>query len=421
MPAVLTPGFRVANAQTFMGALDSDANRLYMVIGRTLPWEPNDTEPPTPNAFDPTGYWNEAIAARRVTGSDAIIGCRRINWTSGTVYTPYESGLDVGTANHFVVTPEYNVYKCLDNFGGVASTVVPQGQSLGSITTADGYRWKFMCSVTPGDASRFLTADYIPLRTNELVEAAALPGVVERVKVTVPGSGYSTAAVSITGDGTGAAANAVIVGGQIVRIDITNVGSGYSYATATITGDGVGAEAEAVLPPVRGHGSDLLMELGGYNVLVSNLLEPGLANFPTSNDYRRLMYVQNPILEATQVVAAGLTYNLTYGVVVEHVSGSTAVGDDEVLTGSVSAAQFALVEQTINGSTQFHITYLTPHQLEDGDTFVTAAGGLWNVIDANYREPLWQPYTGQVMFVDHRRPIMRSDDQIENIVTVFEF
>lgn len=63
--------------------------------------------------------------------------------------------------------------------------------------------------------------------------------------ITAPGSGYTAAPVTITGDGTGATATATITGGAITAVTVTDPGDGYSSATLTIGGDGTGAVVAA--------------------------------------------------------------------------------------------------------------------------------------------------------------------------------
>jgi len=72
---------------------------------------------------------------------------------------------------------------------------------------------------------------------------------VSEVQVINSGSGYVTQpTVTISGDGTGATAEAVIVNGKIQKIDIVNRGVDYTRALITITGgSGFGAEAVAVI------------------------------------------------------------------------------------------------------------------------------------------------------------------------------
>jgi hypothetical protein len=69
------------------------------------------------------------------------------------------------------------------------------------------------------------------------------------VEVTNPGLGYTEApTVTISGDGIGATAQAVIVNGRIERIDVINRGINYSQATISISGgNGFGAEASVII------------------------------------------------------------------------------------------------------------------------------------------------------------------------------
>ena len=69
------------------------------------------------------------------------------------------------------------------------------------------------------------------------------------IGVTDAGTGYTSApTITITGDGTGATAEAVIVNGRIQNIIIVNRGTDYTRAVVTITGgDGYGAKAVAVV------------------------------------------------------------------------------------------------------------------------------------------------------------------------------
>jgi len=72
---------------------------------------------------------------------------------------------------------------------------------------------------------------------------------VSSIEITNGGSGYLIApTVTITGDGTGATAESVIINGRVAGITITNRGSGYTRALVTISGgSGYGATAIAVL------------------------------------------------------------------------------------------------------------------------------------------------------------------------------
>jgi len=97
-----------------------------------------------------------------------------------------------------VVTSDYNVYKCIDNNRNANSTVKPTGTGTSIITTADGYRWKFMYTISGGEITKFLTRDYMPvktLKTNDSsaqwsVQQAAANGAINHIVITANGSGY---------------------------------------------------------------------------------------------------------------------------------------------------------------------------------------------------------------------------------------
>jgi hypothetical protein len=62
---------------------------------------------------------------------------------------------------------------------------------------------------------------------------------VSSIEIVNPGYGYTSApTVTISGDGTGATAEAVIEGGTITQIRMINRGTDYTRATVSITGGG---------------------------------------------------------------------------------------------------------------------------------------------------------------------------------------
>jgi hypothetical protein len=72
---------------------------------------------------------------------------------------------------------------------------------------------------------------------------------ISQIQITAPGSGYTTnPTVTISGDGSNATAEAVVVNGRIQTIRITNRGTDYTRAIVTITDEtGYGADAVAVI------------------------------------------------------------------------------------------------------------------------------------------------------------------------------
>ncbi|HST31216.1 MAG TPA: tail fiber domain-containing protein [Chthoniobacterales bacterium] len=61
-------------------------------------------------------------------------------------------------------------------------------------------------------------------------------GAIQDIAVNVPGNGYTSApGVSITGDGSGASATAIVKFGHVTGITVSNGGSNYTAATVTVT------------------------------------------------------------------------------------------------------------------------------------------------------------------------------------------
>ena len=210
MPAIITNAFRTYNADQFISSFSS--NKMYLMIGKASPWSgadlgqytsssPSDTTIPTPidTTVAPYIHHNDMIAAKLISAADVSHVVKRSDWTSGTVYTEYNHLQDDQIdQTFFVMTDQYNVYKCISNYGGASSTVKPTGQTASIIETADNYRWKFMYEVQQADVLKYVTTDWIPIKylaSNDgtaqwTVQQAGIDGALEHIDVTAGGTGY---------------------------------------------------------------------------------------------------------------------------------------------------------------------------------------------------------------------------------------
>lgn len=83
---------------------------------------------------------------------------------------------------------------------------------------------------------------------NSRFYSGTLPvGRMDQIEMTDLGDHYTTATVSIQGDGTGATGEAVIQDGKVVGVNITNPGENYTQAEVIISGDGVRATARVTV------------------------------------------------------------------------------------------------------------------------------------------------------------------------------
>ena len=105
---------------------------------------------------------NNLLSATRIIPSDVCLVIDRKDWTTGTIYDKINDSIDMSTQNFYVLNRENNVYVCINNNGGLASTEEPTGTDTDDLSLGDGYIWKFMYTV-PNDKLKFLDSKTIPI------------------------------------------------------------------------------------------------------------------------------------------------------------------------------------------------------------------------------------------------------------------
>lgn len=452
MAAIITNKFRIHNAEQYIEAFSETAGtNIYLFIGRPQSWA-DDTSPPTPSDNIDTSFnaYDDMVAMKRVTASDVTHAVVRRDWTSGSIYDEFahdysssnqsNSGAsDLYSATFYVVTDDYNVYKCISNNLGGTSTTKPTGTSTGYITTADNYVWKYMYTISAADALKFLSTDFMPVKYVTAdpgagqpykeqwdTQQSAIAGEIRHITIAAAGTGYTSApTVTITGDGTGATATVTVSSGVINSVTITAEGSGYTQATITLSGGGGSAGAlKAIISPEGGHSTNAVSELGGFYVMNNVRLEyaDGSGDFPVSNDYRRIGLVRDPYNFGTTVVATDTTKSATKSIILE-VSGLTGTFvTDETITGGTSGASAKVIDydsstRTIRYYQDVNSGFVAFQVAETVTGGTSSASGTVNAVN----NPEVEPDSGDIMYIEHRRPINRASDQIEDIKLVIEF
>lgn len=432
MPSIVTSKFRIHNAESFVEGFNEAANSvIYMTIGKSTEFA-DDNNPPTPvNSTANIEYtpWRDAYAAKRINAADVSHAIPRHDWTTGTVYDQYDDqDTNLLDDDFYVVTDDYNVYKCLFNNGGGSSTTKPTGTSTSKFTTADGYIWKYMYTITTAKALKFLTNDYIPVQTLASddstdqwdIQSAAVDGGLDIVIVTAGGSSYASApTVTVDGDGTGATANCTIQSNAVTAVTITNPGSGYTRATVSFSGGGgSGAAARVIIPPKGGHGSDAIEELGGKYVMLNVRLDGNEGNtHSTSNEFRQVTLIRDPYEYGTSTRAISSLYRQTFRYTMSGVTGTFSL-DETVTSNQGSGANTATVIQYTN---PYLYTTLPLNNVFANTSVLTGnTSTATGTISAISNTGL-QPYSGEILYVENRVPIARSDDQIEDIKLIIQF
>ena len=485
MAAIVTNKFRINNAEQFVESFsETAATTYYLFIGRAHSWatdadvqgnsinEGTDASPPTPNDDVTSEFYNydDMLGAKIITSSDVSHCIPRRNWTTGTTYDMYEHNIsssnaaNSGATNLFdssfvVMNGSFAVYKVIENDGATASTVEPTSTSNSIFETSDGYRWKYMYSLTSAETLNFMSTDFIHVSTDSTVSAAAVDGALDTILVVAGGSSFSTSsgstisAIPIRGDGSSGVASVVISSGAIASATVTTAGTGYTYAyirTADIIaatnagGAGTGENLNVIIPPKGGHGANALKELGSFYVMLNKSLvgAEGTSDIGVANDFRRIGLIRNPTNFGTTTVASATTRRQLYAAVFSSVSGSFTA--DEEINQASTGAVGKVIEYDSTNKLLFWYQTRFPDVGTDSDGNLTAFSGANAItgvsssasatpltssstdvngvsITSGYSNPELAYDSGDIIYVEERSPITRASDQTENIKLIIEF
>ena len=427
------------------------------------------------------------IALKKVSSTDISHGLVRYDWTSGTKYDEYRDNYSstnttnvTGVSNFFdgrgyVITDEFKVYKCLKTgmSGGstVASTIKPTSvDTANPQVTSDGYMWKFMYSVVASDVIKFVTNDFIPVKTLGAksavagsgtnggfgstatddgsaqwdVENAAVDGAIYHYIVTAAGSGYSngstttfTLDVNVEGDGSGAVATLSFSSGALSSVafkDTSSYGTGYKRASfptlnSSISGlsAGSGATIHPVISPINGHGANPIEELGGNYAIVNSRLEfgEGSGDFPTDNDFRRIGLIKNPVQSSDGTISSATSMTATNQLTV---ADASSISVDDLLTDAASesatTAKVRVVSKSSNvlktlpvvNSGGEYVAFANSDEVYKNGSKVTDVTG--SGVSASH--PEMTRFSGQILYVENRGAVSRAADQIEDIKLIIE-
>ena len=316
-------------AETIYNEFLSRRSNYYYFIGKILEW-PNPLIPDAPEAT--AEYEHETrrqiLQVKKVNINDVSLVVRRIDWTTGTVYDQFDGNYapnflsssgasSLKSSSFYVLTSQFNVYKCLFNNNGAASTVEPSNFDPTPITTADGYIWKYMYTVPLSIRNRFLTTDYMPVQ-RAVTNAYYSNGEIRSIVIDNQGSGYTgNSAVTLTVNGAflGGTGNVVAnltpafnTAGEIISVYIDNAGNNYKQASITVNDtSGLGTSHFKGLSNVKIYNPGA----NYYTNVVANtsvtIATTGAVQ-PTSNAFANLIFSSNALVD---IVITNKGYNYT--------------------------------------------------------------------------------------------------------------
>jgi hypothetical protein len=134
----------------------------------------------------------------KVGPTDVSMMIPRYNYAADIVYDMYDdTDTNLYAKKFYVIVKNgstYDVFKCLDNNMGTASTVAPDRNDVDYsdeiYRTSDGYVWKYMYTVPASTVTKFADVNYFPVKADANVTAAAVSGTIDVIKVDYPGARY---------------------------------------------------------------------------------------------------------------------------------------------------------------------------------------------------------------------------------------
>lgn len=444
MSSIFTKNFNVVLANKFHDFVDVGANSYlpdskkvynYIILGRQLPWNDGVEIPPDPpsiNDSDLNECFRHGIYAKQIKYENSAMVVKRNDWISGTIYDAYPT---IENQNFYVVNSDLQVFKCLYNNNSSASTDEPR-LSLSStsldepyLLTSDGYKWKYLYTISTQQKKRFMDENWIPVYNNNFVVDAAVPGGIDIVKITNSGNNYFNGAtqsiITVDGDGTGAVLKANVVSGQIQDIVIQERGINYTEASLTFRdvtgGSGTSAAAEVVISPVLGHGSDPIYELIASNVML-NIDFDGDENgfFPTNNDYREAFVVMNPQEYGTTNLATNDHYELYTKIKTSPGLGDFNV-DEQIFQGdSFEQSTFSADVISFNEITNMLYVNNVRGTLQLNQAIKGVTTGAIRIATA-VTDPTMKLYSGKVLYISDKTRVSRNNNQTDIIRLILNF
>ena len=165
--------------------------------------------------------------------------------------------------------------------------------------------------------------------------------------------------VTISGDGSGATARAVVnsTSKTVESIEITNRGENYTYAGVTFSGntgggDG-GAAATVIISPRGGHGSNAAAELGCHYVCVSAKFDSAASGgkFTDDNDFRVVGLINDPNFTRAVISVSNNSGSFEDGEVITQYLGSPISEIIVTNPGSGYTSNAAIVIEGVSSNT----------------------------------------------------------------------
>ena len=507
MSAFVTDQFRILNAGSFVESISNNSYYAFLglsnpttstdsgepIFGRNSNWDTSTTNNPIDNFQYLSHYRDTCLFGKKIATENARRVIRKVEWVANTPYDMYRHDYRQGNetsvsktvrlydANYYIITSEFKVYICIDNGSSgpnptvTGSTIEPtQTDVEPSVAGSDGYRWKYLFSISPSDVIKFDSTEYITVpndwltTTDSSIQTIREGGnsdinnnQIKAVYIEDGGTGYTTGTTAdILGDGTGGKVSITVdSAGTITDITVTNGGKGYTYGILNLPKSSPTDTAKLIpiIPPSKGHGYNIYEELGTDKVLMYARFDDSTKDFPIDTKFAQVGIIKNPeTFSGAGVTFTGNTFSSLSGI---GLSESRNVTIGEQITQSVSGAKGYVasfdkdtkvlkyyqdrslcfgnkIDQTLSNSTTNIIAFNSTNDIE-----FNTSGGSASIADLNgsvvvvnnkqinlgvtftngLANPEINKKTGDIIYIDNRPEVQRDSRQKEDIKIILEF
>lgn len=211
---------------------------------------------------------------------------------------------------------------------------------------------------------------------------------------------------------------------KMAEILVNHQGENFTFAEVIQLRDNVIEECdmEVVISPLNGHGSNPEQELGSTNLLfnIKIAYEEFGGAFSTSNDFRTIGLIEKVKYQDSfgenQIFSQKLTLSGATSLILEENVDETDYPLDRVIVGNTSGARGVLLD-IINGNTLRLIRNIENSNnipfLPNENVSLENSTASSKIIEIKL--PEYVPNSGNLLFINNREPIQRSESQIETI------
>ncbi len=337
------------------------------------------------------------------------------------------------------------------------------------VRTADGYYWKYIASLSASLLIKFTsaTSTQYPIQTVTTpppstdflydqyvaqVKSASHKGGIYAIDVLNGGAGYNNGKAgtlnynssesnpffSISGNGSGLKCKVTFSsGGAVSDIEVTDPGYGYTWAFITLSNtipvQGNGFNYDIGFSTPTGLGTDPVNDVDAVYLLLSCSLTGDESNkFTIQNGYRKIVLIHSPTTWNSTAVAtaAKLSAMTTLRLNKYSVEGSFTASSSTIITGDTSGSKWRLVDY--NQPAEPDSPYIRVIKMTTGSDIgasqnllseetIKSSEGLGEATIAEIIPPDVALFSGDILYVENRQQILRTEDQSETIRVILQY